>query len=153
YTEEEKLQIARRYLIPKQISANGLREPELTLTEEALRHVIRDYTREAGVRSLERQLATIARKAARRISEGGSPPVNVTPEMLPELLGRPRFFNEMADRIDRPGVATGLAWTPTGGEILFVEAALFPGRSGLVLTGMLGEVMKESAQAALSFIR
>jgi ATP-dependent Lon protease len=153
YTEEEKLQIARRYLIPKQIRANGLRESELTLTEEALRRIIRDYTREAGVRSLERQLATVARKAARRISEGGSAPVNVTPDMLPELLGRPRFFNEMADRIDRPGVATGLAWTPTGGEILFVEAALFPGRSGLVLTGMLGEVMKESAQAALSFIR
>jgi ATP-dependent Lon protease len=153
YTEEEKLHIARRYLLPKQIAASGLRESELVVDDNAIRHVIREYTREAGVRSLERQLATIARKAARRITEGVTPPIVVGPDQIHELLGRRRFFNELAERIDRPGIATGLAWTPTGGEVLFVEATMVPGRENLLLTGMLGDVMRESAQAALSFVR
>src|SRR5499433_2578623 len=153
YTEEEKLHIARRYLLPKQVRASGLREGELKIDDEAIRSIIRDYTREAGVRNLERQLATIARKAARRITEGASGPIVVGPDQLVEYLGRRRFYNELAERIDRPGIATGLAWTPTGGEVLFVEATMVPGREDLLLTGMLGEVMKESAQAALSFVR
>ena len=153
YTEEEKLHIARRYLLPKQVAASGLREGELKVDDEAIRRVIRDYTREAGVRSLERQLATIARKTARRISEGTRGPILVGADQLVDYLGRRRFYNELAERIDRPGVATGLAWTPTGGEVLFVEATMVPGHEGLLLTGMLGEVMKESAQAALSFVR
>jgi ATP-dependent Lon protease len=154
YTEAEKLNIARRYLLPKQIRAHGLRDGELEVDDEALRRIVADYTREAGVRQLERELATVARKAARRIGEGEAGPVRVTGESIPSLLGRPRFFNEVAERVDRPGVATGLAWTPVGGEILFVEAALVPGQGGApVLTGMLGDVMRESAQAAVTFVR
>jgi len=153
YTEEEKLHIARRYLLPKQIAAGGLIPSELRVDDAAIRKIIREYTREAGVRNLERQLATIARKAARWITEGVKPPIVVGPERLQELLGRRRFYDELAERIDRPGIATGLAWTPTGGEVLFVEATMVPGREDLLLTGMLGEVMKESAQAALSFVR
>jgi ATP-dependent Lon protease len=153
YTEEEKLHIARRYLLPKQIAANGLLDSELRIDDAALRQIIRDYTREAGVRGLERQLAAIARKAARRISEGTPPPIVVGVERLQDFLGRRRFYNELAERIDRPGIATGLAWTPTGGEVLFVEATMVPGREDLLLTGMLGDVMRESAQAALSFVR
>ena len=154
YTEVEKLHIARRYLLPKQVRAHGLREDELEVGDDALRRIIADYTREAGVRQLERELATVARKAARRIGEGETGPVRVMAESLPSLLGRPRFFNEVAERVDRPGVATGLAWTPVGGEILFVEAALVPGQGGSpVLTGMLGDVMRESAQAAVTFVR
>ena len=154
YTEAEKLHIARRYLLPKQIRAHGLRDGELEVDDGALRRIIGDYTREAGVRQLERELATVARKAARRISEGEAGPIRVTAESLVSLLGRPRFFNEVAERVDRPGVATGLAWTPVGGEILFVEAALVPGQGGApVLTGMLGDVMRESAQAAVTFVR
>jgi len=153
YTEQEKLHIARRYLLPKQIQANGLLENELRIDDEALRRVIREYTREAGVRSLERRIAEIARKAARQITERGPTTIEVHADDIPKLLGRPRFFNELVERIDRPGIATGLAWTPTGGEILFVETAMVPGREGLVLTGMLGDVMRESAQAALSYVR
>src|SRR5678815_4241735 len=154
YTEAEKLHIARRYLLPKQIRAHGLREGELELDDGALQRIIADYTREAGVRQLERGLAAVARKAARGVSEGEPGPVRVTVETVPSLLGRPRFFNEVAERVDRPGVATGLAWTPVGGEILFVEAALVPGQGGSpVLTGMLGDVMRESAQAAVTFVR
>jgi len=153
YTEEEKLHIARRYLLPKQIRANGLFENELVVDDEALKRVIQDYTREAGVRSLERELSAIARKAARQLTEGTKPPIRVNAEKLPELLGRRRFYNELAERIDRPGIATGLAWTPAGGEVLFVEVAMIPGRDQLILTGMLGDVMRESAQAALSFVR
>ena len=153
YTEEEKLHIAKRYLLPKQIAASGLRPGELKVDDEVIRRVIRDYTREAGVRNLERQLATLARKAARRISEGSSVPVLVGIEQVTDFLGRRRFYNELAERIDRPGIATGLAWTPVGGEVLFVEATMVPGHESLLLTGMLGEVMKESAQAALSFVR
>jgi ATP-dependent Lon protease len=154
YTEAEKLHIARRYLLPKQIKAHGLRDGELEVDDGAIRRIIADYTREAGVRQLERELATVARKAVRRIGEGEPGPVKVTAESIPSLLGRPRFFNEVAERVDRPGVATGLAWTPVGGEILFVEAALVPGQGGApVLTGMLGDVMRESAQAAVTFVR
>ncbi len=153
YTEAEKLHIARRYLLPKQIQAHGLRDGELEVDDGALRRIIADYTREAGVRQLERELAAVARKTARRIGEGEPGPIRVTAESLTSLLGRPRFFNEVAERVDRPGVATGLAWTPVGGEILFVEAALVPGQGPPVLTGMLGDVMRESAQAAVTFVR
>ncbi|MGZ3445741.1 MAG: endopeptidase La [Myxococcaceae bacterium] len=153
YTEAEKLHIARRYLLPKQLRAHGLRDGELEVDDGAIQRIIADYSREAGVRQLERELATVARKAARRIGEGESGPIQVSAESLPALLGRPRFFNEVAERVDRPGVATGLAWTPVGGEILFVEAALVPGQGAPVLTGMLGDVMRESAQAAVTFVR
>jgi ATP-dependent Lon protease len=153
YTEEEKLHIARRYLLPKQIAANGLLASELQVSDEAIRRIVREYTREAGVRGLERQLATLARKAARKITEGEVAPIVVDVQNLQDFLGRRRFHNELAERIDRPGIATGLAWTPTGGEVLFVEATMVPGREELLLTGMLGDVMRESAQAALSFVR
>ncbi len=154
YTEEEKLQIARRFLLPRQLAAHGLRSDELTLEDEAIRKVIRDYTREAGVRNLERALAAICRKAARGIAEGRQGPVTVSVDTVEKFLGPPRHFTEMAERIDRPGVATGLAWTPTGGELLFVEAAVFPSKQNqVILTGSLGDVMRESAQAALSFVR
>jgi ATP-dependent Lon protease len=154
YTDEEKVQIAQKYLVPKQVSAHGLQPEEFTITDDALRRVIRDYTREAGVRNLERQVATIARKIARDIVEGKTGNVEVTPENLVDYLGRPRFFDEVAERTDRPGVATGLAWTPTGGDVLFVEASMMPSdEERLILTGMLGDVMRESAQAALSYVR
>ncbi|MBI5543487.1 MAG: endopeptidase La, partial [Deltaproteobacteria bacterium] len=154
YIEEEKLQIARRYLAPRSLKASGLREGELQIEDEALRHIVRDYTREAGVRNLERSIATLARKAAKRIAEGAPPPIRVGAGELHPFLGPPRFFNELAERIDRPGVATGLAWTPAGGEILFVEATMMPSQEErLILTGMLGDVMRESAQAALSYLR
>lgn len=154
YTERERENIARKYLLPKQMRAHGLLEGELLIDDEALRRVVREYTREAGVRGLERELATIARKAARRISEGATPPVRVSAENVPEFLGPPRVYNEVAERTDRPGVATGLAWTPTGGEVLFVEATMMPSNEErLVLTGMLGDVMRESAMAALSYVR
>jgi ATP-dependent Lon protease len=154
YTDEEKVQIAQKYLVPKQVTANGLKPEELTFTDEAIRRIVRDYTREAGVRGLERQIATVARKVARDIVEGKTGNVEVTPEKVVEYLGRPRFFDEVAERTDRPGVATGLAWTPTGGDVLFVEATMMPSNEErLVLTGMLGDVMRESAQAALSYVR
>jgi ATP-dependent Lon protease len=153
YTDEEKIGIAREYLVPKQLAAHGLALHELTLDPEALRAIVRGYTREAGVRSLEREIATIARKVARRLAEGQREPVRVTADNLGEFLGRPRFFDEVAERTDRPGVATGLAWTPVGGDVLFVEVTMMPaGEEKLVLTGMLGDVMRESAQAALSYV-
>jgi ATP-dependent Lon protease len=154
YTDEEKVGIARGYLISKQLAAHGLAEAELTFEPDAIRHVIRAYTREAGVRNLERTIATIARKVARRIAEGQPEPVRVDAASIGAYLGRPRFFDEVAERTTRPGVATGLAWTPTGGDVLFVEATMMPSdEERLVLTGMLGDVMRESAQAALSYIR
>jgi ATP-dependent Lon protease len=154
YTDEEKLGIARGYLIPKEIEAHGLAESELIFEPDALRAIIRGYTREAGVRNLEREIATIARKVARRLAEGQRDPVVVTADRVAEFLGRPRFFDEVAERTARPGVATGLAWTPTGGEVLFVEVTMMPsGEERLLLTGMLGDVMRESAQAAMSYIR
>lgn len=154
YTEAEKLQIALRYLVPKQRRAHGLREEEVTITDDALRTIIRDYTREAGVRNLEREIASCFRKAARALAEDTATHVAITPELVREYLGRPRYYAEVAERTDRPGVATGLAWTPVGGDILFIEAAIMPGRGGrLTLTGHLGEVMRESAQTALAYLR
>jgi ATP-dependent Lon protease len=153
YTDEEKVGIARQYLIPKQLAAHGLAADELSFDADAIRQIARRYTREAGVRSLERELAAVARKVARRLAEGQRESVRVTADQLAEYLGRPRFFDEAAERTTRPGVATGLAWTPTGGDVLFVEVTMMPGsEERLVLTGMLGDVMRESAQAAVSYV-
>jgi ATP-dependent Lon protease len=204
YTEDEKVMIARRYLVPKQREANGLTDRDIEVTEAALHEVVRGYTREAGVRNLERQIATLCRKVARELSEqaksapaagsaaedgapvepmkvsangdgldistagtdAGKPthsedgdhmpaaPVIIDEANVHRLLGRETFHNEQAERIDRPGVATGLVWTPVGGDIIFIEAARMPGREEqLILTGQLGDVMKESAQAALTCVR
>ncbi len=154
YTDEEKIGIARQYLIPKQLAAHGLTPAELAFEPEAVRRIVRGYTREAGVRSLERQIAAAARKVARRLAEGQSQAVRITADQVTEYLGRPRFFDEVAERTSRPGVATGLAWTPTGGDVLFVETTMMPSsEERLVLTGMLGDVMRESAQAAVSYVR
>jgi ATP-dependent Lon protease len=154
YTDEEKIGIARNYLVPKQLAAHGLTPDELTFEPDAIRQIVRGYTREAGVRNLEREIATVARKVARRLAEGHREPERVTADRVGEFLGRPRFFDEVAERTTRPGVATGLAWTPTGGDVLFVEATMMPStEERLVLTGMLGEVMRESAQAAVSYVR
>src|SRR5712691_4845394 len=154
YTEEQKLHIARNYLLPKQLEANGLNEGELVVEDDTLRRIARDYTREAGVRNLEREVGSLCRKVAKQIAEGRETPITVTAEQLPEYLGRQRFFEEAAERIDRPGIATGLTWTPVGGGIIFIEAASMPSKQNqLILTGQLGDVMKESATAALSYVR
>ena len=154
YTEEQKMHIARNYLLPKQLESNGLKEAELTVDDDTLRRTARDYTREAGVRNLERQIGSLCRKVARQISEGRSTPIHVNADQLVEYLGRQRFFEEMAERIDRPGIVTGLVWTPVGGEIIFIEAATMTGKEErLILTGQLGDVMKESAMTALSYVR
>jgi ATP-dependent Lon protease len=153
YTDEEKVGIARQYLIPKQLAAHGLAAAELTVEAEAIREIVRGYTREAGVRGLDREIAAIARKVARRLAEGRKEPVCITADLLGEYLGRPRFFDEVAERTTRPGIATGLAWTPVGGDVLFVEVTMMPStEERLVLTGMLGDVMRESAQAAVSYV-
>ncbi len=154
YTEYEKIKIAEGYLIPRQVKANGLKPEEIEFTEEALRSIIREYTREAGVRNLEREIGSICRKVAVKIAEGTLEEKEViTPEKVREYLGRPRYYFDAAERVERPGVATGLAWTPTGGDILFVEATRMKGKGNLILTGQLGDVMKESAQIALSYVR
>ena len=154
YTEEQKLHIARNYLLPKQLEANGLRADELTVDDDTVRRIARDYTREAGVRNLEREIGSLCRKVATQVAEGKQTPIHVTADQLHDYLGRQRFFEEAAERIDRPGIATGLVWTPVGGEIIFIEAAAMPGKPGqLTLTGQLGDVMKESAMAALSYVR
>ncbi len=153
YTEEEKIHIARGYLVPRQIRENGLRTSEVSFSDEALRTIIRDYTREAGVRSLERQIGAVCRKIATRVAEGHSESVEVGAEEVPEYLGKPVYFFEAAERCDLPGVATGLSVTAVGGDILFIEATKMPGQKGLTITGQLGDVMKESAQAALSYVR
>ncbi len=153
YTEHEKLNIAKKYLVPKEIKANALKAEEVVIEDDALRSIIKDYTREAGVRNLEREIANVCRKVAKAVAEGKPTPVTVKAEYLHDYLGNPRFFAETAVRIDRPGVVTGLAWTPTGGDILFIEATMMPGNKQLTLTGQLGDVMKESAQAALSYVR
>jgi ATP-dependent Lon protease len=153
YTEEEKLKIAQKYLVSKQMRAHGLKTEEVTFTEEGIRTIIRDYTREAGVRNVEREIATVIRKVATKIAEGTVESVTVDGAMVRNLLGRAKYFGEVAERIDRPGVSTGLVWTPVGGEILFVEATLMPGKKSLKLTGQMGDVMKESAEAALSYVR
>jgi len=155
YTEGEKIEIAKGYLIPRQLRENSLREGELKFTDEALKEIIHSYTREAGVRNLEREIGAVGRKVVTRIAEGKLDPVDITPELVREYLGRPRFYDteEIATRTSMPGVATGLAWTPTGGDVLFIEATSMPGNKGFQLTGSLGNVMKESARAALSFVR
>jgi ATP-dependent Lon protease len=153
YTAEEKLQIARRYLVRRQQEANGLQPDQVEVTEEALRTIIQSYTREAGVRNLEREIGKTLRHAAVRIAEGPSGPIRITSDDLAAILGAPQFESEVAMRTSVPGVATGLAWTPVGGDILFIEATRIPGSGKFILTGQLGEVMRESAQAALSIVK
>ena len=153
YTEFEKLQIAKRYLVKKQREANGLRDSQVQINDAAIRGVINDYTREAGVRNLEREIGTIFRKVARRIAEEPRHKARITPANLVDYLKKPRYYNEVKKRMATVGVATGLAWTPVGGDIMFIETTTMPGSGKLVLTGQLGDVMKESAQAAVSFLR
>src|ERR671932_475470 len=165
YTEDEKLEIAKRYLVPRQIERNGLKRSWISFNDRALRAIIRDYTREAGVRNLEREIGTVCRKIARQVAEAadtadrdGAKPsrprrVTVGPDRVRELLGRQRFYTESKRRTQQPRVATGLAWTPVGGDVLFVEATSMPGKGRLTITGQLGDVMRESAQAALSYVR
>jgi ATP-dependent Lon protease len=153
YTEDEKLGIARKYLVPKQLEAHGLDEEQLSFTDNALRLVIREYTREAGVRNLEREIAALCRKAAREIAEGKNEKVRVDERRVRSWLGRRKFEAEVRKRTSEPGVATGLAFTPVGGDVLFIEASAMPGGGKLIVTGQLGDVMRESAQAALSWVR
>jgi ATP-dependent Lon protease len=153
YTANEKFQIARRYLVPRQLSANGLKPDQVGIADEALRGIIEHYTREAGVRNLEREIGRVLRQAAMRIAEGESGPIAISAGDLSGIMGPPPFEDEVAMRTSIPGVATGLAWTPVGGDILFIEATATPGNGRLILTGQLGEVMKESAQAALSIVK
>jgi ATP-dependent Lon protease len=153
YTEQDKMHIARQYLVPRQLERNGLKPGQLTLTDAALKTVIGNYTREAGVRNLERQIGTIARKFARMVAEDGRRRITVGDKQVTRFLGRQKVFRETKRRTSDPGVSTGLAWTPAGGDILFIEARAMPGNGQLVLTGQLGEVMKESAQAALTYVR
>jgi ATP-dependent Lon protease len=153
YTEQEKLQIARRYLVDRQRKANGLAEAQIEISDAAIARIIREYTREAGCRNLEREIGALCRHAAVQFAEGRSETLRLDAEQLPDILGPHRFESEVAMRTSVPGVATGLAWTPTGGDILFVEATRVPGKGGLILTGQLGDVMKESAQAALSLVK
>jgi ATP-dependent Lon protease len=150
YTEEEKLEIAKKYLVKRQLETNGLKPEQVSVTDEAVRGVIADYTREAGVRNLERALGSLFRNSAMKIAEGASLPIEVDAKDLHAILGAKKFENEVALRTSTPGVATGLAWTPVGGDILFIEASKTPGKGKLILTGQLGDVMKESAQAALT---
>jgi ATP-dependent Lon protease len=153
YTEEEKLQIARRYLVQRQLKANGLTAEQVEVTDAALKRVIHEYTRESGCRNLEREIGALLRRAAMRIAEGKNTSVKIDTGDVPDILGPTRFENDVAQRTSVPGVATGLAWTPVGGDILFVESAKLPGSGKLILTGQLGDVMKESAQAALSLVK
>ena len=154
YIEEEKIKIAQGYLIPRQLRENALREDEITFTMEALQKIIREYTREAGVRNLEREIGNICRKVVTKVASGKSQaPEVITADNVGEYLGKPRYFGDVAERTEIPGVATGLSVTATGGTIIFVEATRMKGSKGLLLTGQLGEVMKESAQAALSYVR
>ena len=153
YTADEKMEIAHRYLVRRQTEANGLKPGQAEIDDEALREIIQNYTREAGVRSLERQIGQVLRHAAVRIAEGQSGPIRMTRGDLAAILGAPQFESETAMRTSVPGVATGLAWTPVGGDILFIEATRVPGSGRLILTGQLGEVMRESAQAALSIVK
>ncbi len=153
YTAQEKLQIARRYLLPRQLVANGLKVEQCEISDQALATIIDDYTREAGVRNLEREIGNVLRNVAVRIAEGSVQQVRIGPDDLAAILGPGKFEADVAMRAGVPGVATGLAWTPVGGDILFIEAARMPGAGKLILTGQLGEVMKESAQAALSLVK
>jgi ATP-dependent Lon protease len=154
YTIDEKLHIAKKYLVPRQLQANGLRSSQIEFADAALTAIIDEYTREAGVRNLERQIGTVCRKVAREVAEGrANGKVRISAKRAREMLGKRRFFAEQRRRTKDPGVATGLAWTPVGGEVLFVEATAVPGSGNLTITGQLGDVMRESAQAALSWVR
>ncbi len=153
YTHEEKLAIAKKHLLPRQIAEHGLTRGQIRVLDSALNRIISSYTREAGVRNLEREIGSICRKVAKYVAEGGKKPRTISAANVAEYLGPVKFYSELADRANQPGVATGMAWTSTGGEILFVESTRMPGKKGLTLTGQLGDVMKESAQAALSYIR
>jgi ATP-dependent Lon protease len=154
YTEEEKLAIAIDHLVEKQVKNNGLTADYIRFTPDALRQVIRGYTREAGVRNLEREIGALCRKVARRRAEGNETPIEITLATVVGMLGAPKFLDEeMEERTKDPGVAIGLAWTPAGGEVLFIEASRMAGAAALTLTGQLGDVMKESARAALSWLR
>jgi ATP-dependent Lon protease len=154
YTIEEKRHIARRYLVPRQIQANGLKASQIEFSDSALTAIVEEYTREAGVRNLEREIGTICRKVAREVAEGrDKSKARISAKRARELLGRRRFWAEQRRRTKDPGVSTGLAWTPTGGDVLFIEASAMPGTGKLTITGQLGDVMRESAQAALSYVR
>ncbi|MET4290796.1 ATP-dependent Lon protease [Bradyrhizobium sp. LB8.2] len=153
YTQEEKLEIARRYLVRRQLEANGLTAEQAEIEPEALKLVVKGYTREAGVRNLEREIGKLFRHAAVQVAEGTAVKVVVTPKDIGTVLGQPRFEGEIAQRTSIPGVATGLAWTPVGGDILFIEASRVSGRGGMILTGQLGEVMRESVQAAMTLVK
>jgi ATP-dependent Lon protease len=153
YTEEQKLEISRRHLIPKQVLENGLDDERIRFEDAAVTKIIRDYTREAGLRNLEREIGRVCRKVARAVTEGQTEPAVITPDKVREFLGPEKFFNEVAERVGEPGVVTGLAYTPNGGDILFIESTRMKGKKGLTLTGSLGDVMKESAQTALSLVR
>ena len=153
YIHEEKIQIANRHLIPKQIKEHGLKKSEIKFTDEAILKLVESYTREAGVRNLERQVANVCRKTALDIATNKCKSVKITPNKVEEYLGARKFFSEIAERCNKPGVVVGLAWTAFGGDILFIEASKMPGKGGLKLTGKLGDVMRESAQAAFSFVR
>jgi len=155
YTEDEKKNIASQYLVPRQVRENGLRTEEIEFDEESILQIIRDYTREAGVRNLEREIGRVARKVVTRIAEEKDDKVSITAEMVKDLLGKPRYGyrSDLEDRTDLPGIATGLAWTPVGGDVLFIEATHMPGAKGFQYTGQLGDVMQESARIALSYIR
>jgi len=155
YTEEEKVQIANRYLIPRQIKENGITAEQIEFPEDAVRYVVRHYTREAGVRKLEQAIGTVCRKQARRVVEGHAEKLLVTRDQIKEFLGgiQVRVDTEVAERVKRPGVAVGLAWTPAGGDILFIEANKMKGKGGFTMTGQIGDVMQESMQAALTWVR
>jgi ATP-dependent Lon protease len=153
YTAQEKLQIARRYLVARQLEATGLKPEQCEISDDALMAIIEDYTREAGVRNLEREVGKVLRNVAVRIAEGSAQAVKIERTDLAAILGAPKYDAEIAMRTGVPGVATGLAWTPVGGDILFIEATRMPGAGKLILTGQLGDVMKESAQAALSLVK
>ncbi len=153
YTREEKLEIARRHLVPKQVSDHGLTDAQIRLPDPALNTIIEQYTREAGVRNLEREIANTIRGVAVKVAESLPYEPELTPELVGEMLGPPKYYSEAAERTEIPGVATGLAWTPTGGDILFIEASAMPGKGQLILTGQLGDVMKESARAGMSWVR
>jgi ATP-dependent Lon protease len=153
YTTEEKIMIARQFLIPRQLKANGLTPEQLTIDDSALKLLIHSYTREAGLRNLEREIASICRGVAKEVVDGLKKPVTVKDKLVPKYLGPIKFFSEIAERTAETGVATGLAWTPVGGDILFIEATKMRGKERLILTGQLGNVMKESAEIALSYVR
>jgi ATP-dependent Lon protease len=153
YTEDEKVEIAKRYLLKRQLEANGLKADQASITDAALHQLVRDYTREAGCRALERTIGSVLRNVAVRVAEGSIAQQTINTDDIVPILGAPRFESEVALRTSVPGVATGLAWTPVGGDILFIESTRVPGNGKLILTGQLGDVMKESAQAALSLVK